>query len=175
MDDRGMKIWYEKIWKPCLSNYAKKSLLLLDDFKCHKQPTFDEKLSELNTERREVPPGYTSILQPCDMGINKVLKSKLRSRTHNWRTEQAALLGPGEALPAPTRANIALWLHEVWQEMPTEMVCNAWHGCGYTFERGENYTYETEFESEISCNDEYEDLPFASEDDTTDEEAIDDE
>ena len=166
-----MHIWYEKVWKPYRENYNGKSILLLDDFKCHKQPAFDEKLSEVKTERKEVPPGYTPVLQPCDVGINKVLKSKLREKAHNWRTEQAALLQPGEVLPAPTRANIALWLSAIWQEFPAEIVRNAWRGCGYVYERGENHTYETESESDDSSNDEYDDLPFASDDDDTDDES----
>ena len=59
-------------------------------------------------ERREVPPGYIPVLQSCDVYINKVLKSKIRSKAHNWRTEQAALLQLGKVLSAPTLTNIAL-------------------------------------------------------------------
>ena len=170
MDDRGMQIWYEKIWRPYLENYNGNSMLLLDDFKCHKKESFVEKLEELNTKRCEVPPGYTPVLQPCDVGINKVLKEKLRNRAHRWRSQQAALVPPGEAIPAPSRTNIANWLQEIWTEIPVEIVRNAFKGCGYVYANGENSTYDTESESESSSDEEYADLPSASEDDLTDDE-----
>ena len=49
MEDRAMHIWYDKIWKPYVENCNMKSVLLLDDFKCHKQPALDARLKEINT------------------------------------------------------------------------------------------------------------------------------
>ena len=57
--------------------------------------------------------------------------------------------------------------------LPNSTQCIVW--MWVYFQYAENLTYETESESEISSNDEYEDLPFASGDNATDEEAIDDE
>ena len=42
------------------------------------------------------------------------------------------------------------WLYEIWQEFPTDIVRNAFRGCGYAFEEGIEYSYDTESESEIS-------------------------
>ena len=74
MDERGMHLWFEKIWQPYVQHNDGKSFLLLDDFKCHKQAPFDAKLNEVNTDRRKIPPGWTPVLQPCDKGINMPLK-----------------------------------------------------------------------------------------------------
>ena len=38
------------------------------------------------------------------------------------------------------------------------------------YERGENYTYETESNSEFDCDEKYHDLPFASDDESADDE-----
>ncbi len=45
-----------------------RSMLVLDDLKCHKQAEFVLKLAESYSVSPRVPPHYTSILQPCDMG-----------------------------------------------------------------------------------------------------------
>ena len=78
-----------------------------------KQSAINEKHSESKPESCEVPSRYTPILQPCDVGINKMLKSKLQSHAHNLHLEQAALKVSGEALPALTRENTVFLLHEL--------------------------------------------------------------
>ena len=55
MDDSSMKICYEKILVQYFVSFKGKSLLVSDDLTCHKQPVFDNKLSEVNTVRTEVP------------------------------------------------------------------------------------------------------------------------
>jgi len=64
MDDRVMGIWFEKIWKPYIQGHAE-SVLLLDDFKCHKQEQFEDELDDVGTYLELIPRGYTSVLQPC--------------------------------------------------------------------------------------------------------------
>ena len=63
-------------------------------------------------------------------------------------------------------------VHEIWQEVPSEAFRNASRGCGYVYECGDNYTYETESESEIDSEEEYRDLPLASDDESTDDDRI---
>ncbi len=87
-------------------------MLLLDDFKCHKQPEFVSKLAEYNTVSPLVPPHYTSILEPCDVGINKPLKDRLKKLANDWRAAKYATLYPGEKLPCPGRGEILGWLKQ---------------------------------------------------------------
>ena len=91
-----------------------------------------------------------------------VPKNKLRKYAHEWRKERAAELLPAQKIPAPSRANIAHWLYDIWNEFPTEIVRNAYRGCGYVFEDDVNYSYDTETQSEVSSDDDYDDLPTDS-------------
>lgn len=63
MDTRSMKIWTEKVWLLYVSGYGQ-SVLLLDDFSCHKAPALIDCLKEVGTSVELIPGGYTCVLQP---------------------------------------------------------------------------------------------------------------
>ena len=63
-------------------------------------------MKDENAIRYMIPPHYTSILQPCDVGINKPLKERLKKYVSNWRRTQHALLTNGDKIPAPKREDI---------------------------------------------------------------------
>ena len=56
-----------------------------------------------------------------------------------------------------------------FSDILTEIVPNAFRGCGYVYANGENSARETELESEVSSEEEYADLPSTSEEITDDE------
>ena len=87
MDERVGKLWIEKIWKPYI-NGSIASFLLLDEFKCHMQGSFVRSINDFGTEVGFIPGGYTSLLQPCDVGINKPLKNKFDDLYMNWAIEK---------------------------------------------------------------------------------------
>ena len=64
---------------------------------------FVANLGKVNTTFWEARPGYIPARQPCDVGINKVIKLKLKKHVHNWRPQKAALLASAEVLRAPKR------------------------------------------------------------------------
>lgn len=79
MDERSCRIWFEMIWLPHVAS-TDESLLLLDEFKCHQQKTFVSKLTDVGTEVEFIPGSYTSMLQPCDVGVNRPLKKHIREQ-----------------------------------------------------------------------------------------------
>lgn len=83
MNDRAIQIWYDAIWNPNVHGRTDKSILHLDDLKCYKQPSFTETLFKLNTMDSIVPNHYTSVLQLCDVRINKPLKDRLKKMANN--------------------------------------------------------------------------------------------
>ena len=78
MDNNTMSIWYNKIYKPHIANYGGHSGLLLDDFKCHKGDELRSAMHDDNAMCFMIPAHYTGVLQPCDVGINKSLKDRLK-------------------------------------------------------------------------------------------------
>ena len=92
--------------------------MLLDDFKCHRSPEFQAKMDKANADRYMIPPHYTGLLQPCDVGINKPLKDRLKEKVSDWRREKHENLRPEQLLPSPTRKDIVDWLEEIRQQFP---------------------------------------------------------
>lgn len=72
-----MKIWTEYIWKSFISGYGH-SVLLLDFFPCHKQPSFLDLVKTFGKDAELVPGGCTCVLQLCDVATLKSLKKELR-------------------------------------------------------------------------------------------------
>ena len=77
---RVMRIWYETVYEPYISGNKAESGLILDDFVCHKNSDLMESMKQDNTIRILIPPHYTAVLQPCDVGINKSLKGLLKKK-----------------------------------------------------------------------------------------------
>ncbi len=149
MDNRTMSIWYDNVFKPYVSECTGHSGLLLDDFKCHKNSDLQEAMDEDNANLYMIPPHYTGLLQPCDVGINKPLKDRLKKRVSAWRREKHASLQPGQLLPSRTKKEIVRWLKAIWEEFPIQIVKNSFRGSGYFFEDTIDYSGETESESDV--------------------------
>ena len=134
MDNRTMRIWFEKIFKPHVETAPGETGILLNDFICHKSAEIKNKLSDDDAMLYMVPPHYIGLLQPCDVGINKSLKDRLKKAASQWRQNKHDELAPGDKLPAPKRFDVLTWLKEIWDEFPAEIVQNSFKGCGYVFE-----------------------------------------
>ena len=63
-------------------------------------------MNQGNSNRYMIPPHYTGILQPCDIGINKSLKRRLKKEAANWRRKQHASLSAGDTNLAPKRKDV---------------------------------------------------------------------
>ena len=75
-----------------------------------------------------VSPHYTGLLQPCDVGINKSLKDRLKNAASQWRQNEHDVLTPGDKLPTPKRFDVLTWLKKIWDEFPAEIVRNSFKG-----------------------------------------------
>ena len=58
---------------------SEKKCLILDNLKCQTGESFDEKLKELNFERRLLPANCTDLVQPIDRHFAQDLKERIRS------------------------------------------------------------------------------------------------
>ena len=85
MDNRMMTIWYNSVIKPYISGYNGYTSLLLDHFRSHHSENFTSLLEESKVRSYKIPLHYTSLLQPCNVGIIKSLKDRLKKCASNWR------------------------------------------------------------------------------------------
>ena len=68
------------MYKPYISSNTAELGLILDDYICHKDAELMESMKQDNTICILIPPHYTAVLQPCDVGINKSLKDLLKRK-----------------------------------------------------------------------------------------------
>ena len=133
MGNRTMAIWYNSGVEPYIAGYNSTTGLLLDDFKCNQSESFILLLEESNVQNYKIPPHYTALLQPCNVGINKSLKDRLNKCASNWRKEKHRLLTPGSKLPTLSRIDVLNWLKKIWIEFPTQIVQNSFTGSGHFY------------------------------------------
>ena len=76
MENNTIFIWYGKVDKPHIANHCGHSGLLLDDFKCHKNDELRSTMHNGHAMCFMIPPHYNGILQPCDVDINKSLRTR---------------------------------------------------------------------------------------------------
>ena len=85
MDEAGMKLWIEKVWR-CREGglMKKKSLLVYDMFKTYLMESIKKTLRDHNTDVAIIPGGLTSQLQPLDVSLNKPFKEKVCVMWSEW-------------------------------------------------------------------------------------------
>jgi DDE superfamily endonuclease len=75
--------WIEIIWKPEAKD-KQQTYLILD--KCHRHLTepLRNAIVACQTEIELMSGGYSSKLQPVDVGINKPFKNNIQAQFHDW-------------------------------------------------------------------------------------------
>ena len=82
MDESGVKIWIEKVWRARTGGFANtQSLLVWDSFSAHLTDTVKQQLRENKTATAVIPGGLT---RPLDVCLNKPFKDRLREKWMTW-------------------------------------------------------------------------------------------
>jgi transposase-like protein len=122
MDEVGMLEWVERVWKPIAQQHSR-TLLLMDSFSAHLTTKVSRALAMVNTELEIIPGGYTSKLQPMDVGVNKPFKNYICNNYIDWMKDN------GNA--KPTREIVAKWISEAWDRLTPTICTNSFRGAGY--------------------------------------------
>jgi len=104
---------------------------LLDEFKCHKQPICGRQLSALGTDLAIIPGGYTCVLQPCNVGLNKPIQNVIRAQYDDWAAEHMASVASDANVPVPKREDIVPWLLKAWQGITEQSVRYTFASIGF--------------------------------------------
>ena len=79
-------------------------MIIPDTFKVHKMMKIRAEFGKFNTAVEFIPAEYTSVLQPCDVGVNRSFKRQMRSEAQKW------LLTLGKYLFCDTQKNpLTVW------------------------------------------------------------------
>ena len=90
------------------------------------------RIKNLGVEVVHIPPagGCTALCQPVDIGVNKPFKNRVRSEWQTWMINEGLQHGTTSAL---TRAHIIEWCHFAMNDLPAQMVRNAWRHAEYSW------------------------------------------
>ena len=95
----------------------------LDTLKAHISNQTTTKLEELGIQPYIIPGGCTSLCQPCDIGINKPFKDRLRAQWWQWVVEQGV---QRSVFDNPKREQVGKWIEAAWNNVPADVVRNSW-------------------------------------------------
>ncbi|CAM9340623.1 unnamed protein product, partial [Pylaiella littoralis] len=133
-DLRECKLWIKESWRVRPNNGSvlkqRACILVLDDFKCHKDDEFIAFLKrDTNTIVIFIPGGLTPLLQPLDRMLNKQMKRLLRGMYTKHSASAARDPKTGKLTP-PGRGAVSTWCKDAWATITPEMVKTCFKICG---------------------------------------------
>ena len=116
------KRWIEDIWIPEIAKskffgVKTPSLLVWDSFAGHMVEEVSTYCKKENVKQCVVPSGYTWLLQPLDVAINKKLKAEMRARFSSWMETHTETTVGGN-LKSPSIELFCQWLSESLKLFP---------------------------------------------------------
>ena len=103
--------------------------LILNAYRVHMMGNIINRIQSLGIEVIHIPAGCTYFCQPIDMGINKTLKSGMRTKWEDSMIEREGIVnGAAKEL---SRKLVAEWVLDVYNNVPAQTARNAWMNKGY--------------------------------------------
>ena len=135
MDERVMHFWIDKVLKPYVNTAPPGvvPLLFLDSYRCHMMKATVNAIEDLGVQVEHIPGGCTSLCQPVDVGVNKPFKSRMRNLWEEWMISTGLVNNADGRILPPTRKDIAEWCSTSYQNLPEQMVRNAWRHGEYSY------------------------------------------
>ena len=90
----------------------------------HIHQNFIDSVQLLGTRVIKIPGGFTSVCQPCDVGIMKPFKNLLVEHCQAWKVAEYIRLGGTGKIPIPGRKQVLEWLSEIWKRFSSQIVKN---------------------------------------------------
>lgn len=135
-DQRKCSLRMSQSWKlrPNHGSIIKQgpSILVLDDFKCHRDKTFIADLKKrANTTVIFIPGRLTPLLQPLDRMLNKQMKRLMRGKYSAYTASAPTDPKTGKLKP-PGRGAVSTWCKEAWTDISKKTGKTCFKICGLT-------------------------------------------
>ncbi|CAM9915919.1 unnamed protein product [Ectocarpus sp. 8 AP-2014] len=135
-DARECALWISESWRLRPNNGSiikqRPNMLVLDDFKCHRDEAFIDDLGKrCNTSVILIPGGLTPLLQPLDRMLNKQMKRLLRAKYTAYTATAVADPTTGKLNPLG-RGMVSTWCREAWAAITPDTVKTCFKICGLT-------------------------------------------
>ncbi|CAM9878076.1 unnamed protein product, partial [Pylaiella littoralis] len=132
-DLRECKLWIKESWRVRPNNGSvlkqRACILVLDDFRCHKDEFIAFLKRDTNTIVIFIPGGLTPLLQPLDRMLNKQMKRLLRGMYTKHSASAARDPKTGNLTP-PGRGAVSTWCKDALATITPEMVKTCFKICG---------------------------------------------
>ena len=129
MDENLMLDWLKTVWGRRQGGRLRRSLLVLDAFRCHRMPSIKQQLVDDKTDLAIIPGGMTKMLQPLDVTVNKPMKDALRRLWNDWLLDGDHTFTAGGRMRTPTLTDVTEWILRVWQELDPAIIKKGFVKC----------------------------------------------
>jgi curved DNA-binding protein CbpA len=132
-----LRQWRVQIWGHSRDN--EKRIMLLDDYKWHKDPSFCEDMSNqtYNTDIVHIDGGLTPKAQPLDIVINRLIKDFVHEKYDLFALTTPIVNG---RMTPPSRQLLAQWITEAWDSIKPDTIIRSFISAGIT--EPEDYSWE---------------------------------
>ena len=115
-----------QILLPNVPTISQKATELLNRFTTDMMNSVVTKIQDLGVEIIHIPGGCTGLVQPVDVGVNKPFKCRLKDEWEAWMLREGIF---DTKTRPPSREHIVQWSVSALDNLPSEIVKNAWrHG-----------------------------------------------
>ena len=131
MDTDTMRAWLSEQYLSSYLGTTTDYTLLLDRAPAHIASSLKTLLEPIHP--MFIPGGYTPLLQPLDVGINKTFKDNLRTLYREWQHIQMMNddIRQSPQTVTPPLHQIAVWVAESWRRVSPQTIQNSFAKVGY--------------------------------------------
>ena len=132
MDERVTLRWVEDV----LALYVALAppgiipVILLDSFRCHIMASVVNVIQDLGCKVVHIPGSCTGLVQPLDVGYNKLFKMRIRTAWEEYMINNMCVNG---TIALSLREEVSHWISEAyWDLEGSPIFKNAWLKTGYS-------------------------------------------
>jgi hypothetical protein len=123
-----MKTWIEHVLSNFQRDSASQYFVVLDKFAAHISTDTKNALRAKGFDAFIIPGGFTGLLQPLDVCINKPLKDKIKTKFLDWLGERA--LRTMQKVKPPDYEDVIIWLLQSLTDLSNDLICKSFRYCG---------------------------------------------
>lgn len=127
-----MNFWLTKCYSKRPDGFCRtcKALLVMDSMRAHNTPQFKDKLKLFNTIPAIIPRGFTKVLQPLDISVNRSFRAVLRQLWEQSMTDgEHSFMATGRMRHA-TFLEVIGWINKAWASVTTETILSGFRKAG---------------------------------------------
>lgn len=87
-----------------------------------------EDMGKIGCDVNIITGGYTCVLQPLDVGVNKPFKHHIKDFYNEWAIEN---LSNSDKVPVPDRALVLKWISDAWNKITPDTIVKTFKKIGY--------------------------------------------